>query len=143
MSVVSARRHHRSDGDGRYFTVAEAARKLRVSHSTVWRWIDSGRLPAYRVGPKAIRIREQDLETVIAPVATTQVSATNQARGPHRILVGPRTSALTDIEVADRLAALERAAASRAAQLASRGGVPLASSTEVVAQVREELEQRA
>ena len=48
-------------GDGHYYTVEQAARLLQVSHSTVWRWIDAGKLVAYRVGPKAIRIRKQDL----------------------------------------------------------------------------------
>lgn len=46
-------------------SVAEAARLLGVSPSTVWRWVDSGKLPALRVGPKAIRIRRADLESAV------------------------------------------------------------------------------
>jgi excisionase family DNA binding protein len=113
---------HDSSGDaGSYFTVAEAARKLKVSHSTVWRWIEAGRLPAYRVGPKNIRIAERDLDSVIAPATQSR---------------------LTEDEVARRLVALERAAALRRAQLAERGGVPLTSSTDLIRQIREELSHR-
>ncbi len=44
-----------------YYTVAEVAEILDVSHSTVWRWIRAGRLPAYRVGARNLRIRQRDL----------------------------------------------------------------------------------
>jgi excisionase family DNA binding protein len=45
-----------------YYTVAEAARRLNVSHSTVWRWIRARKLPAYRVGSRNLRIRSVDLD---------------------------------------------------------------------------------
>ena len=32
------------------FTVAEAARYLKVSEPTIWRWIRTGRLPSFKVG---------------------------------------------------------------------------------------------
>jgi excisionase family DNA binding protein len=51
----------------RYVTVAQAAKLLGVSPSTVWRWIDARKLPAYRVGPRGIRIREEDLQAAIRP----------------------------------------------------------------------------
>ena len=54
-------------GHARYLTAAEAARYLRVSPSTVWRWIDAGKLPAYRIGPRGIRIREEDVQAAIQP----------------------------------------------------------------------------
>lgn len=50
-----------------YCSVAEAARVLDVSRTTVWRWIEAGTLTAYRVGPKSIRIRRQDLEALLRP----------------------------------------------------------------------------
>jgi excisionase family DNA binding protein len=49
------------------YSVAEAAIVLGVSPSTVWRWIDAGKLPAYRVGPRSIRIRRADLHATIRP----------------------------------------------------------------------------
>lgn len=131
---------------GRYYTVAEAAQQLKVSHSTVWRWIEAGRLPAYRVGPKTIRIKERDLARIIAPAAETKRAAAGAERalGLERggLLAGPRTAPLADDEVERRLAALARAAASRRAQLARRGGVPFSSSTELVRQTRDELGER-
>src|SRR3990172_9009409 len=50
-----------------FYTVSAAARILEVSPSTIWRWIQSQKLPAYRVGPKKIRIRKEDLGLVIKP----------------------------------------------------------------------------
>lgn len=57
-----------NEAEVEYYTVPEAARELSVSQATVWRWITSRRLPAYRVGPRRIRIRRQDLGSVIRPV---------------------------------------------------------------------------
>ena len=51
--------------DQQYYTVPQAAALLQVSPSTVWRWIQSGKLPAYRAGPKNIRIKKEDLAATI------------------------------------------------------------------------------
>lgn len=53
-----------------YCTIAEAASLLRVSVSTIWRRIDAGTLPAYRVGDRRIRIKKSDLAKVARPFAT-------------------------------------------------------------------------
>jgi excisionase family DNA binding protein len=45
---------------GRFMTVAEVARHLRVSNMTVYRLVNSGQLPAVRVG-RGYRIREDDV----------------------------------------------------------------------------------
>jgi excisionase family DNA binding protein len=50
-----------------YYTVAEAAAVLRVSRTTVWRWIDEGRLTALRVGPRMIRIAREELSALVEP----------------------------------------------------------------------------
>jgi len=55
-----------------YYTVPEAAEMLSVSPSTIWRWIKSGKLPAYRVGERSIRIKRVDLEGMISPVSTSE-----------------------------------------------------------------------
>jgi excisionase family DNA binding protein len=44
-----------------FATVAEVARRLRVSNMTVYRLVKSGQLPAVRVG-RGYRIREADLQ---------------------------------------------------------------------------------
>lgn len=58
-----------------YYTVPEAARRLKVSPSTIWRWINSGSLTAYRVGPRKIRIKTVDLQTLIRPARGKKIGA--------------------------------------------------------------------
>jgi excisionase family DNA binding protein len=48
-----------------FYTASEAARRLDVSRTTIWRWIDEGKLPAYRVGGRTIRIRRQDVDSML------------------------------------------------------------------------------
>lgn len=55
-----------------YVSVPEAAKTLHVSPSTIWRWIDRGRLPAYRVGQRRIRLKKSDVEGCIMPVTPTR-----------------------------------------------------------------------
>jgi excisionase family DNA binding protein len=43
---------------GRFLTVTEVARQLRVSNMTVYRLVNSGQLPAVRVG-RGYRITEE------------------------------------------------------------------------------------
>lgn len=45
-------------------TVAEVARYLRVSETTVWRWCSSGKLPAFRIG-RSWRVRREELSQII------------------------------------------------------------------------------
>jgi excisionase family DNA binding protein len=45
---------------GRFATVGEVARQLRVSNMTVYRLVKAGDLPAVRVG-RGYRIRESDV----------------------------------------------------------------------------------
>ena len=70
-----------------FYSVAEAAERLGVGHSTVWRWIAAGKLPAYRVGLKNIRIKKRDLESVIQPARARreEVTAMEQPSGPTQI----------------------------------------------------------
>src|SRR3989304_2296808 len=48
-------------------TIADAARLLKVSVVTVKRWLKQGRLHAYRVGPRSIRIKREDLNALVRP----------------------------------------------------------------------------
>ncbi len=61
-----------------YLTVGRTAKMLAVSPSTVWRWIDAGKLPAFRVGGRAIRIRKGDVAAVMHPVKHSRREETMQ-----------------------------------------------------------------
>jgi excisionase family DNA binding protein len=57
-----------SDIPERLITPSQAAKLLGVHISTVRRWITQGKLPAYRVGGRGIRIRSSDVEELITPL---------------------------------------------------------------------------
>ena len=61
--------------DTDYVTVPEAATILGVSPSTIWRWITKGDLPAYRVGPRFVRVRRSELGTMIRSVRPSDGAA--------------------------------------------------------------------
>jgi excisionase family DNA binding protein len=52
-----------------YYTLPEVANLLKVSRRTVYRWVQSGDLPAHKLGPKKPgvewRIGESDLEAFL------------------------------------------------------------------------------
>lgn len=63
MSVMSETMDFQAGSDAvqlRFATVAEVARRLRVSNMTVYRLVKAGQLPAVRVG-RGYRIREEDV----------------------------------------------------------------------------------
>jgi excisionase family DNA binding protein len=49
---------------------AEVAEELGVDLRTVRRMISEGRLPAYRVGPRLIRIKLEDVEKLMRRIPT-------------------------------------------------------------------------
>lgn len=53
---------------GQKISVSDAATKHRVCSKTIRRYIAVGLLPAYRVGPKLIRIDTDDLAALLTPV---------------------------------------------------------------------------
>ena len=58
-----------------YYTISDAARLLPVSSCTVWRWVESGKLPAYRVETTTIRIKKEALESMARPALTEETNA--------------------------------------------------------------------
>lgn len=48
-------------------TVAEAAQRLGVHQSTIFRYVESGLLAAYRIGPRRIRIDRAALDALVTP----------------------------------------------------------------------------
>ncbi len=53
-------------------TIRQAADTLNCHPNTVRRWIASGRLPAYRVGPKLLRVRAEDIAALARPLVTAR-----------------------------------------------------------------------
>ena len=70
----------RNETERPFYTVAEAARVLDVSPATVWRWIEAQKLPAYRVGPRRIRILKVDIDRVIQPARSEAVTVNNETK---------------------------------------------------------------
>lgn len=65
------------DSDGRtvlddLVPVREAAKLLRISESTAWRWINQRRLPAYWVGQKRVYVKRADLAPLVRPARTKE-----------------------------------------------------------------------
>jgi excisionase family DNA binding protein len=106
-------------------SVPEAAKLLRVSPSTVWRWIDRGIVPAYRVGPKRVFIKREDVGAV-----------PEQRSSPE-----PIRRKMTKAEQTRTLDALEHLKRLRDELTAARGGEPAPSSVELIREMREERTQ--
>ena len=68
---------------GDFMSPAAAAQLVGVSASTIWRWINSGRLLAYRVGPRSIRVRRDDLKAVIQPARVGPSTPEHRAPAQH------------------------------------------------------------
>lgn len=101
-------------------TLAEAAKLLKVSPATIKRWVKQGRLTAYHVGLKAVRIRRADLAALLTPIAQKrEVSAVRETQPIQTDVVVP---AWTDAEVQAALAALKEAQALRQEMLLRRKG---------------------
>jgi excisionase family DNA binding protein len=82
---------------GELYTIQEAAKILRISEGTVWRWVKEGKLPAFRMGDRALRIKKEDLRLVVkrtqrekkagVPSRTEQILALKEAKAlQNRIL---------------------------------------------------------
>lgn len=51
-------------GDTRWLSTAEASERLGVTLRTLYRLVDEGRLPAYKIG-RVIRVKEDDVDAFI------------------------------------------------------------------------------
>ncbi|MEV8029614.1 helix-turn-helix domain-containing protein [Cellulosimicrobium funkei] len=49
-------------------TVEAASQYLDVQPLTIRRYIARGTLPAYRIGPKLVRVRVSDLDRLVTPI---------------------------------------------------------------------------
>lgn len=53
-----------------WLLVHEVAAELRMTRRGVEKMIAEGRLPAYRVGKRALRVRRSDVDALMVPVRT-------------------------------------------------------------------------
>lgn len=53
-------------------TIREAAEYLRVSPRTIYRLIEQGDLPVYRVSPRRLVVKRADLEALIRLIKVTK-----------------------------------------------------------------------
>lgn len=121
-----------------FCTVADAADALGVSVSTVWRWVDAGKLPAVRIGPRAIRIRRHDVAAAIRPVKDTP--QTSMAHLHTDVAVATRP--LTRDEKRQFAAAIEAMDKVRNEILLRRKGKLVPDSTALIRQAREDRSRR-
>jgi excisionase family DNA binding protein len=104
---------------------------LQVSTTSMRRWLRQGRLPSYRVGPRGIRIRREDLDRVVIPVRPAVEPAENEAGRPsiRRLTEEERRRGYEALEASRRLGERMRA---------RRGGQPFAESWPMIREAREE-----
>ena len=137
MNQVTVQQHSAGirpmNSDLDLLTLGEAAKLLKVSIVTLRRWIKQGRLPAYHVGPRKLRIKRSDLTKAFTPTYQEEVSAV-----PERITIHP----LTDQEVSQGLEALKESEALIEQLRERRKGQPLAPSWPLIRQEREARSQR-
>lgn len=62
-----------------YITKREAAEILNVSQRTVSNYIAQGIVPGYRVGPRLMRLRREDVEALVV----LEAPGTSSAIGGH------------------------------------------------------------
>jgi excisionase family DNA binding protein len=107
----------------------EAAEYLRISESTVWRYVDQNIVPAYRVGKKRVWFKRSDLDALLKPLRgrEAKVSKDNKDLNLGVIEAGSRGG----------WAAMERINAMREGILARRGGVAFSDSAEEINAARD------
>ncbi len=119
---------------GSLLSVSEAAQLLKVSTSTIWRWINRGELPAYRVGQRRIVLKASEVEQILRAVRQQDREEVSTMEGSQQQVT------LAAADVTRLRAAMERAQALRTRILQEHGGQSLPSSTEVL---REQRDQRS
>ncbi len=118
--------------DEEYVTVSEAAKLFKVSQSTIWRWINRGDLPAYRVGQRGIRLKTSELALWVTPARQGGEKGDRMAQ-KERLKLGP----LTSEEQRQMLAAIEGAKRLQTEMLFRRSGKPFPSSVTILDELRD------
>jgi excisionase family DNA binding protein len=122
--------------DESYLSVAQAAEILKVSKSTLWRWIGQGDLPAYRFGHRRVLIKQRDLERLITPAYGREERTMLEEE--RRRLARP----LSKQEQEKALAAFDAARKFAAELQEQRGGQLFPDSAKIIRDLREERGRR-
>lgn len=115
-------------------TLDQAAVLLTVSKGTLQRWIKGGRLPAFRVGTRKLRLRRSDLAAMVTPVAGP--GSVEPGAWTAVIEEAPFARPLTEEQAQQQLQAIREAEAFRELLLAEHGGVPFSSSVPLIRRAR-------
>jgi len=122
-----------------FVTVSEAAKALRVSVPTIKRWLKDGRIPAYHLGPRYIRIRRADLTRVLTPM---REEVRPMPEGPVRELAPIPTTLTVKPLTAAQIAQLDKAIQGTQKVIdmirTRRNGEPLAPSWPILREIRED-----
>lgn len=132
-----------TDQDFDLLTVGETADILKVSRVTIHRWLKQGRLPAYHVGPKAVRIRRGDLAVVVTPLHGREDEHTAPAVGVQATPMQTMIRPLTEEEKRRGLEALEASRRLGESVLARLGGKVFEETWPIIREAREERSRRA
>ena len=119
--------------DADLLTRAEAAERLKVSRVTIQRWIRQGRLQSYKVGPRAVRIRADDLANMLQ-ATSFPVSRQPSADDDPPIVMRK----LTPEEQARALETVRQARLRSQRYLDDHDGVPIPESWHLIRASREE-----
>jgi excisionase family DNA binding protein len=117
------------DSAAGWLTLADAAALLGVSRVTLYRWVKKGLLRTFRLGPRKIRVRQEDVDALFTPVKDWEKWTL-----PMVSEVVPKP--LTAEEKAEQLRVIERLEAFREEVAAKRGGKPFSSSVPLIRRAR-------
>jgi len=120
-----------------YLSIQEAAAQLKVSISTIRRWITAGDLPAYRVGKRRMALKRADVATLITPARQHHEKGGSMAKSEQLPV-----RALTTQEQQQARAAVAAAKQLQAQLLARRGGRQFSPSWELLYSLRDERSQQ-
>lgn len=80
MTATVLHLHKKTDGTpDALLPLPVVSRRLGLDVSTLRRWISAGRLRAFRIGPRAVRVRETDVDRLIVPLVPRVQRAMAQA----------------------------------------------------------------
>ena len=117
-------------------TIAETAKLLKVTPTTVRRYVSAGQLPAFKVG-RGVRIRKEAIEDFLTPVVPTRPGATTQEEGgPMRAIERTSGPLRTREEQRQVLAAIEQGKRERAELAAKYRALLVPSSVELLEEAR-------